>query len=104
MGEDRFQIGDKVRLVKWSPYMLRRLKEGDEGVVVSLGTAVVGASAGVDWGRNIGGHDCGGACPVGHGYFVNQKHIELATEISAPDVSEEEFCALLCGEVRYGGA
>ena len=93
MTSDKFQIGDRVRLVKRPSYMPCQLKEGDEGVVVSF---EVGESFGVDWGRDIGGHDCGnGACPIGHGFFVATKHIELVTEAPVLDISNEEFFGLL---------
>lgn len=100
MIEDRFQIGDRVRLVKRPSYVPCQLKEGAEGVVVAIG--VPWESYGVDWGRDIWGHSCNGTCPDGHGYFVATEYIELVAEILAPDVSEEELRVLLCGEVRYG--
>lgn len=95
---DNFHIGDRVRLIEKDEFIPRGIKKGDEGVVVRI----CGTSIGIDWGRDIGGNSCLGKCRGMQGWFMPEYYIELVTEVAAPDVSEEEFCALLCGEVRYG--
>lgn len=92
---DNFYIGDRVRLIEKDPFMTT-IKEGDEGIVVMI----FGVSIGVDWGRDVGGNSCFEKCRRGHGWIVPKYHIELVTEVVAPDVSEEELRVLLCEEVR----
>lgn len=93
MGEHNFQIGDRVRAITNIGGYDAFINEGDEGVVVAFGKT--SNNPGVDWGRDIGGHTCYGTCPIGHGRIVFPKHIELVTEATALDISDEEFFGLL---------
>lgn len=62
-----FQVGDRVQLLCDNPDRNGELRAGDIGVIVNIGLST---RCGVDWLRDVGGHDCGERCPVGHGWYV----------------------------------
>lgn len=61
---DDLSIGDRVRYEKRS--MTSRVSVGMTGTVVDIRGDIVC----VCWDDNIGGHDCRGLCPEGHGWNV----------------------------------
>lgn len=66
-----FKVGDKVICVK---DYVDKVKVGLKGVIVDMESSI-----GVEWEEDIGGHDCGGYCKSGYGYFVNRDNIKLLT-------------------------
>ena len=59
-----FLPGDRVRYI--AKDFISRVHIGMVGIVVH----VVGVTAFVWWDDDIGGHDCNGRCPDGHGWNV----------------------------------
>ena len=75
-----FKIGDKVRVIK----DYDAAKEGMKGIIVALlGNNGAGRSHyekdyyAVDFGKNFGGHTCGGNVPNGNGQWVAPECLEL---------------------------
>lgn len=76
-----FRVGDFVRA---------RIDRKDEGFYADvhpgdLGTVVVAddgdTAIGVDWGHDVGGHDCNIGLPYGNGTFVEYYNLELLSVI-----------------------
>lgn len=65
-------VGDRVLCVK-NPPDNPCIEAGWLGTVCASGTG----SAGVSWDNLCLGHDCGGRCSSGHGWWVNVNNIEL---------------------------
>ena len=78
------------------------LKDGDTGVIreLSFGFPPIG----VEWDRNVGGHDLDCNCPYGHGYYVYSDDIECIgrtsedTHDSISAHTPEEITAFVMGE------
>lgn len=67
-----FKIGDRVRYI--GGFCLIKIKpDEDEGTVV----IVDGDSVGVEWDRNVDGHDCDGLCKSGHGWYIGKESVKL---------------------------
>jgi hypothetical protein len=67
-----FHVGDRVRCTE--NYNIVEI--GMRGIIVKIIETHTGTPIGVNWGQPIGGHECGGLCPDGYGYFVPKSNIE----------------------------
>ena len=77
--EHRFQLGDQVMAAPWlsDDYFYGDVHPGDVGIVISVDGDVLG----INWGRNIGGHDCGqDDVPVGYATWELAVNLILAAE------------------------
>ena len=79
-----FKVGDRVRLKKGferevSPRFIKKVKVGDEGIVCveEVEKHEIGFFVGVDFKRNVEGHNCGNHCPKNFGQYVSFKNLEL---------------------------
>lgn len=89
----RFKVGDQVMAAPWLPdsCFYGDVHPGDVGTVISED----GVNPGINWGRNVGGHDCGRYdIPNGYATWELEDDLILAAEnkeqidISAPDFEE----------------
>lgn len=75
----KFCIGDRVLCVVDSPSDNDDIKIGTEGTVVQYSDKY-NPPVGVFWDQIIpDGHTCDNACPVGHGWFVEEHEVELCS-------------------------
>jgi len=79
-----FKVGDRVRLKKGferdvSPCFKKKVKVGDEGIVCveEVENYEIGSFIGVDFKRNVEGHNCDNHCPKNFGQYVFFKNLEL---------------------------
>ena len=79
-----FKVGDRVRLKKGferdvSPCFKKKVKVGDEGIVCveEVENYEIGSFIGVDFKRNVEGHNCDNYCPKNFGQYVSSKNLEL---------------------------
>lgn len=70
-----FQVGDHVVAVCNCPSDNDEIKAGSTGVVCHI--SEYEPPIGVNWEDDIYGHDCGGACEYGHGWYVYGNEISL---------------------------
>lgn len=88
--EDAFYKGTRVRSVK--PFGF--VDVGSTGTVIEEGRATVG----VEFDKCVKGHDCGGLCEPGYGWYVMKAHLELIDDtdnaIAVPD--DGSIANLLC--------
>lgn len=86
-----YNVGDIVRLVVDAPERNHELKIGDVGIIVDINGGL--PPIGVDWGRNVNGHDCIGRAIYGNGWYVGKTDIELAETRDTEDfdVVTDEF-------------
>ena len=91
--EHRFKLGDQVMAAPWlsDDDFYGDVHPGDVGIVISVDVDTLG----INWGRNVGGHDCGqDDVPVGYATWALEDDLILAAEnkeqidISAPDLEE----------------
>lgn len=78
-----FHVGDRVRLVVEAPDGNDELHIGDEGVVSCVNCELFSRPIGIDFGKDIGGHDLymkDSRCEFGHGWFVFAGEIELVDD------------------------
>jgi len=64
------KIGDMVKLT----ICYGQLNIGDRGKVCDPRSE---NNIGVEWQKTIEGHNCGGRCPSGKGYYVPEKYLQL---------------------------
>lgn len=87
----KFEVGDRVRCLVDRPIDI-------DIMTGQLGTVCYSTSynVGVEWDGCTTGHDCGGACPDGRGWFVCPEFIEHVYEECDDDftVSPSDFDAL----------
>lgn len=76
----KFKIGDRVRAL-CGVEAHGRVKCGDTGTVCNIHDFDVG----VDWDRDIGGHNCRGTARQNHGWNVLEKYLELENSKSEDD-------------------
>lgn len=93
MGE--FRVGDIVQAIgDESTFFYGGVHVGDVGYVVDIGRGSPIDSVGVDWGRPVRGHTCGGRTKDGYGTRVASEKLRLyipdadETEIPLPDMKE----------------
>lgn len=75
----RFKLGDQVMAAPWLPdsRFYGDVHPGDVGTVISED----GGTPGINWGRNVGGHDCGHYdIPNGYATWELEDNLILATE------------------------
>lgn len=91
----KFRVEDMVQAVgNESTFFFGRVHVGDVGYVVDTGRNPPLDSIGVDWGRPVGGHTCGGRTKDGYGTRVAPEKLQLfipdsdETEIPLPDMKE----------------
>lgn len=90
----KFHVGDHVILVSTANVDHgTTVTAGDEGTVVMAG----GIAVGVEFTRDINGHDCGGIGAWGHCWGVPTSSISLLRE---PTCSEEELADLFAEVFR----
>lgn len=89
--ECQFRIGDEVSFKNAQRVMGYMLRSSDIGTVVGISKyEYFGSIILVDWGKDIGGHDCGGRCPMGHGWNAHEVDLEFAEQPSI-NVSVDDF-------------
>ncbi len=75
----KFKVGEKVQLIKARDHLQR----GTRGVIVNI-KKCKNYEIGVDWGKgNMGGHDCGGTCKDGQGWYVLKKEVKIISNNSS---------------------
>lgn len=91
----KFQPGDRVicnAVVIDSKRVL-----GKTGTILDT-SSKPGTSYAVRWDEKLrAGHDCGGRCEDGYGWYVNENAIELLCTEDMPVSSEAAFNAILFG-------
>lgn len=99
-----FQVGDRVRVVAGGIDGNDYLSYGDEGVVRCIDSDLFSRPIGIEFDREIGGHDlyaddC--RCEDGHGWYVYEKEIELVppndNDIPMQAPTAEDLFTLLSG-------
>jgi hypothetical protein len=68
------RVGMRVRYTGLVP--VYRMRTGDEGVICDVRAATVG----VNFGRDVGGHDCNDTCPDGYGLLLTNSSVEAIAE------------------------
>ena len=75
-----YKIGQKIKIVNTDGDCRNTLvQKGDTGTIIHF----EGGSVGVDFGKDIGGHNCYGAPKPtidGHGYYIHESNFELIKE------------------------
>ncbi len=91
----KFNIGDRVVLTIDNPDGNKDLVIGSTGAVAFITDRV-----GVRWDDEIeDGHDLGGACDYGHGWWVDNCAVEPEQDTSEPfEFDEDEFNKLIFGD------
>lgn len=84
---EKFRIGDLVALNCYKPDGNSAIKMGDIGTVVWIRD---GVNIGVDWGKDVDGHDCEGHCEYGRGWNVNETRLTLVCHASEDKEFEQE--------------
>lgn len=74
-----FKVGDKVKCVE---AYNDRIIPGLKGVIVNINYP---GSIGIEWEKDINGHDCNGYCKNYYGYYVSKSNIELLTSSDEPN-------------------
>ena len=90
-----FHVGDRVLCVANAP-------DGNTSVYDLTGTVVDvdGLDIGVCWDGPVGGHDCGGRCKEGYGWYVRGADIEKLTDAVFDICPEENLTSLLGAQAR----
>lgn len=91
MKEKMFEIGDRVQCIVDHLDGKKSFPIGSTGTVVQLFHRFVG----VEWDEYIGGHTCGERAIKGHGWYVRYNQIELIEDEPEPDITDDDFMALL---------
>lgn len=86
----RFNIGDTVVCMVDHPDNNDFIMAGDTGTVLFCDHGIVG----VDWGRNVDGHDCDRRCPYGNGWNVKESKVELWTPDAPFDIQPSDIESL----------
>ncbi len=76
-----FHVGDRVVAVCNFPAANDEIRVGSTGVVCHI-SEYSSPPLGVRWDSVACGHDCGGHCEYGFGWYVYPRHIELADQDS----------------------
>lgn len=81
---NKFNKGDIVEVVNdcWYNGNNVKIKKGMIGKVVNTASTHYNKQDeiiwyGIDWGKNVNGHDIGGLTKYGHGYYVPETDIKL---------------------------
>ena len=94
----KFQVGDRVRLTVDGPDGNSSLRAGDEGTVRYLNGSMFLRPIGVQFDREIDGHDlyeADSGCPDGYGWYVFESEIEPVDSEPMQIPTAEELLALL---------
>lgn len=86
-----FHIGDRVVCTNIRGTGNPNITHTDIGTVCEILGAI---NYGVDWGRDINGHDCGGHCPRDYGWRVSGRYLKLAGPEGTFDVSPSDIDSL----------
>lgn len=90
-----FKVGDRVECICANI-------TGNTNIVIGItGTVCVDnknrGSVGVRWDDMVSGHDCGGNCEDGYGWYVLPSDIILYDEDEAADIDESSFISMIGG-------
>ena len=88
-----FKTGDKVIATIDYPSSNSIIRKGDTGVILMY-DEFDELQAGVRWDKSVGGHSLDGLCESGHGWWVNENHIQIYEEMSFK-IDTESFLNLL---------
>lgn len=92
--EHRFRINDRICARVDYPDSNLKISAGDSGIVCNIGDDC--ERIGVRWDNFVDGHDCGGTCEFGFGYWVDSTCIEL-DELSDVEIKDESFLCMIEG-------
>lgn len=90
----KFKIGDKVIVTEHKDNMTRPYVSSNKDVFNLIGTIcnvhssgwVDGSTSyGINFEKNIGGHNCNRLCEYGHGQNINEKYLKLYDEKKSED-------------------
>ncbi len=95
MDREKFNIGDRVILLKDHPDSNEHLVEGDIGVV--MGYTEYSHWVHVDWGRDINGHTCDHTCKDGQGWDCEESILKLVIEKDFEPCTFDELMELIIG-------
>lgn len=96
--ESKFRIGDRVQATKNAPEENGNIHKGDQGTICFIER---NKFIGVEWDKNVHGHDCGGKCENGHGWKVWESDLCLIEEEAEFDIEENSFMRILEGGTKY---
>lgn len=90
-----FQVGDRVECIFNHP-------DGNPNIATGLIGTVCrdnrdGGCVGVRWDDMVSGHNCGGTCTSGHGWYMRSSEIKLYEEDEAVDIDETSFMSMIGG-------
>lgn len=88
----QYHVGDRVVCLVDSPDDNHRIHVGDIGTVCKDSN---GGNIYVDWGRDVGGHNCGGACRYTQGWNVSPNQVSLYEEEGQIDIEDGSFMEIL---------
>ena len=102
-----FKVGDRVRAVVDRPSM-GCICIGDEGTVCDISLFGETVSVGVDFDKEIGGHNCMGSARNLHGWWLRGSDIQLIEDYLESDeplsecFSTTDLSDFLCGNAFKG--
>lgn len=79
-----FKVGDRVRYVETATALWGKLMIGDTGTV----RVIQSGNYGVEFDRYVEGHDIGGACKKGYGFWI------LPAELATLEEEQEDTIQL----------
>lgn len=87
-----FNVGDRVVSIVNNPEGNEYIFVGSTGTVRHIDTRLA-----VCWDDNVGGHNCRGLCPNGHGWWVDMDDVELDDGANDEpfEFDEDEFNKLI---------
>lgn len=86
-----FSVGDRVQAMIGSPSYNFLIHRGDQGTVCCAGDTIIG----VEWDKDVRGHDCDGFCKQGFEWKVRAEEVCLAEKEADFDIEEDAFMGIL---------
>ena len=93
----KFDVGDTVMLLINNPDGNAHLLKGDIGIVVGYNDLRKNWVR-VDWGKDVNGHDCGGACKSNNGWNCIESFLMLVQEKEFEPCTFDELIELIGAE------
>lgn len=87
-----YNVGDEIVLLVDEPDFNACLHEGDTGTITFVRQDGFDSSydVGVDFGRNINGHDCFETCEDGNGWMLYERQFEVLTDASEMECATDD--------------
>ena len=94
----KFKVGDRVCILK-SPFDNTNIVRGSKGTVVETTNS---GSVGIEFDKNIFGHDCRRMCEDGFGWYCDENDVELLDEDIKVDTVKSLLLPAMIVELRSG--